>query len=112
MKDQDKTEVKNVRQLCYYLGISSWSLYDWEKKFSIPKTEIKDDFDDIEYEKITRIATKKAKEIEKTINSSGEFNKSIELNLIKSLYANRFGSSTDKLKSHMISALINAWSEK
>lgn len=35
--------------------------------------------------------------------------KSLELNLIKSLYANRFGSTTNKLKSDMQIAIINVW---
>lgn len=42
-----------------------------------------------------------------------KFNKSIELNLIKSIYSNRFGSTTNKILAHMKSKIINAWrSEK
>ncbi len=40
-----------------------------------------------------------------------KLNKSIELNLIKSLYANRFGSTTNKLKTDMQKAIIDEWKE-
>lgn len=36
-------------------------------------------------------------------------NKSLELNLIKSLYANRFGSTTGMRKNDMILSIMNAW---
>lgn len=38
-----------------------------------------------------------------------EINESLELNLIKSIYANRFGSTTNKTKAHMIRKIKNAW---
>lgn len=38
-----------------------------------------------------------------------EINKSIELNSIKTLYANRFGTTTNRTKAHMITKIINAW---
>lgn len=38
-----------------------------------------------------------------------EINESLELNLIKSLYANRFGSTTNRTKAHMIRKIKNAW---
>jgi len=37
------------------------------------------------------------------------FNKSIELNSIKTIYANRFGTSTNAIKEDMQNAIINAW---
>lgn len=44
----DGTEIKNVRQLCFHLGISSWSIYNWKETYyfidNIPEVEI-DDFD-------------------------------------------------------------------
>ena len=39
----------------------------------------------------------------------GNFNPSIELNLIKSLYANRFGTTTNMQKDQMINKMIKAW---
>lgn len=38
-----------------------------------------------------------------------DFNKSLELNLIKSIYANRFGSTTNKLKSNMQQSIMDEW---
>lgn len=38
-----------------------------------------------------------------------QVNKSLELNLIKSIYANRFGSTTNKTLEHMIRKIKNAW---
>ncbi len=43
-------------------------------------------------------------------NAKTEVNESLELNLIKSIYANRFGSTTNKTKAHMIRKIKNAWS--
>lgn len=43
------------------------------------------------------------------ITEKESYNKSLELNLIKCLYANRFGSTTNKLKSDMQKAIINKW---
>ena len=41
-----------------------------------------------------------------------KINKSIELNSIKTLYANRFGSTTNMLKADMQKALIKKWNEE
>ncbi len=60
---------------------------------------------------IKKIAPEPKKKIDSLIKSTKKelFNKSIELNSIKTIYANRFGSSTDKLKKDMQNAIINAW---
>lgn len=39
-------EIKNVRELCAFLDISSQSLYRWEKKYSVPKSIKKEVFDE------------------------------------------------------------------
>lgn len=54
------------------------------------------------------ISEQKIPKLEK-LNDSLKINKSLELNLIKSVYANRFGSTTNKLKSDMQKAIIEAW---
>ncbi len=38
------------------------------------------------------------------------FNASIELNSIKTIYANRFGSSTNKRKAEMVEEIKKSWS--
>ena len=40
----DDTEIRNVRQLCFHLGISSWSIYNWDKMYN-PKDDNSDDLD-------------------------------------------------------------------
>lgn len=40
------------------------------------------------------------------------FNPSIELNLIKCIYANRFGSSTNKTKNFMIKEIVSRWNNE
>lgn len=57
---------------------------------------------------IKKIAPEPTKKIDLLIEKK-LYNKSIELNSIKTIYANRFGSSTDKLKKNMQNAIINAW---
>ncbi|MEE9378838.1 MAG: hypothetical protein V3V33_12475 [Candidatus Lokiarchaeia archaeon] len=42
-------------------------------------------------------------------DTKSEINESLELNLIKSIYANRFGSTTNKTKAHMIRKIKIAW---
>lgn len=62
-----------------------------------------------------KILTVKKIEKQKTkpkIDAKPEFNKSIELNSIKTLIANRYGSSTNKRLADMKKALIEVWIEK
>ena len=42
----EKEEIKNVRQLCQYFDISSYTLYKWIKLFPVKKSEINDDSDE------------------------------------------------------------------
>ena len=52
-----------------------------------------------------KVITKKPEELP-------DLNKSIELNSIKTLYANRFGSTTNMRKTDMQKALINIWNKE
>ncbi len=54
------------------------------------------------------ISEQKTPKLER-LNEIPKINKNLELILIKSVYANRFGSTTNKLKSDMQKAIINAW---
>ena len=56
----------------------------------------------------TEIKPKKSKKTELI----PDLNKSIELNLIKSIYANRFGSTTNKLKKEMLKKIIDEWNKE
>ncbi len=77
----------------------------YQKKEPIFKPSIEKAINIIPPKKIVVITAKK--------DTKPKFNKSIELNLIKSIYSNRFGSTTNKILAHMKSKIINAWrSEK
>ena len=60
---------------------------------------------------IKKIAPEPEKKIDSLVESTKKelFNKSIELNSIKTIYANRYGSSTNMLLTDMKNAIINAW---
>ncbi|MFW9971905.1 MAG: hypothetical protein ACFFDF_17080 [Candidatus Odinarchaeota archaeon] len=61
-------------------------------------------------EKKPKIAKKPKKVKEKDLLP--EINKSLELNLIKSIYANRFGSTTNKVKKEMLKDIISEWKKE
>jgi hypothetical protein len=50
--------------------------------------------------------------ISEKAESKYEINKSIELNSIKTLFANRFGTTTNMRKADMVKALIKMWKEE
>jgi len=64
---------------------------------------------------ITKNSLQETKKISPKISKPVEkesYSKSLELNLIKCLYANRFGSTTNKLKVEMQNTIINEWKKK
>ena len=70
---------------------------DIPEEIIVPKTEVLNRF----------------RKIEKDSNGYDKrYNQSVELNLIKSIYANRFGSSSDKIKPEMQNAMINVWKKE
>ena len=71
----------------------------------IPK-EKNTDFKTISEQKIF-LSVENIEKTEKELKT--EINESLELNLIKSIYANRFGSTTNKILAHMKRRIINAW---
>lgn len=81
---------------------------DFEKSEKKPVQEAKIKKVISEPEKI-KIAPKIALKQQLNKESKQDINASLELNLIKSLYANRFGSTTNKSKAHMIRMIKNAW---
>lgn len=46
-----------------------------------------------------------------TLSDRNGNNNNIELNLIKSVYANRFGSPTNKFRNKMVKKIIMAWTK-
>lgn len=78
----DDTEIGNVRQLCFHLGISSWSLYNWDKIYN-PKEAGEDEdtdldvdsdfFDDKDIEVSIQTLGEKSEEKDMTIKLDNTF---------------------------------------
>lgn len=162
-------EIKNIRELCTHLNVSSSTLYRWEqdlerkerienlkpnsielnhakqmilsgiRKQEDEKFPEEEDFPGINGKKWNELSKKEKEALVPSLEYTKDYdydtlldnydyptieeigdinsvekasiNKSLELNLIKAIYANRFGSTTNLTKKQMVNKIIKSWKE-